>query len=152
MHAIVHSADIQDRDGGALLMASLFGAFPFLVRLYADGGYQGPEFQSAMKRILARVDLEIVNRLGHAKGFVVMPKRWIVERTLAWLGRCRRLAKDWECLNRKALAFLRLASIASCREGYAILHDVSGQSLTPSRDPQGGRYRTDTVRLIQRNF
>ena len=94
MHAIVHSADIQDRDGGALLMASLFGAFPFLVKLYADGGYQGPEFQRAMKRILARVDLEIVKRLGHAKGFVVLPKRWIVERTLAWLGRCRRLAKD----------------------------------------------------------
>ena len=124
MHAIVHSADIQDRDGGALLMASLFGAFPFLVKLYADGGYQGPEFQRAMKRILARVDLEIVKRLGHAKGFVVLPKRWIVERTLAWLGRCRRLAKDWECLNRKALAFLRLASIRLmlrklCNPAYA---------------------------------
>ena len=49
MHAIVHAADVQDRDGGALLMASLFGAFPFLIKLYADGGYQGPEFQSAMK-------------------------------------------------------------------------------------------------------
>ena len=111
MHAIVHSADVQDRDGGALLMATLFGAFPFLLKLYADGGYQGPEFQSAMKRILARVHLEIVKRLGCAKGFVVLPKRWIVERTLAWLGRSRRLTKDWECLNRKALAFLRLASI-----------------------------------------
>ncbi len=51
MHAIVHAADVQDRDGGALLMASLFGAFPFLIKLYADGGYQGPEFQSAIKRI-----------------------------------------------------------------------------------------------------
>ncbi len=49
--------------------------------------------------------------VGSAKTFVVLPKRWIVERTLAWLGRCRRLAKDWECLNHKALAFLRLASI-----------------------------------------
>jgi len=111
MHAIVHSADVQDRDGGALLMASLFGAFPFLVKLYADAGYQGPQFQSAMKRILARVNLEIVKRADQAKAFVALPKRWIVERTLAWLGRCRRLAKDWECLNRKALAFLRLASI-----------------------------------------
>ena len=55
MHAIVHAADVQDRDGGALLMASLFDAFPFLVKLYADAGYQGPEFQSALKRILARV-------------------------------------------------------------------------------------------------
>jgi hypothetical protein len=50
MHAIVHSADIQDRDGGALLMASLFGAFPFLVKLYADGGYQGPEFPKTAPR------------------------------------------------------------------------------------------------------
>ena len=111
MHAIVHAADVQDRDGGALLMASLFGAFPFLIKLYADGGYQGPEFQSAIKRILARVHVEIVKRSGQATGFIALPKRWIVERTFAWLGRCRRLAKDWECLNHKALAFLRLASI-----------------------------------------
>ena len=99
MHAIVHSADIQDRDGGALLMASLCGAFPFLVKLYADGGYQGPQFQSAMKRILARVNIEIVKRSDQAKGFVTLPKRWIVERTLAWFGRCRRLAKDWDRRN-----------------------------------------------------
>ena len=70
MHAIVHAADVQDRDGGVLLMASLFGAFPFLIKLYADGGYQGPEFQSAMKRILARVNVEIVKRSGRAAGFV----------------------------------------------------------------------------------
>ena len=66
MHAIVHAADVQDRDGGALLMASLFGAFPFLIKLYADGGYQGPEFQSAVKRILARVNVEIVKRSDQA--------------------------------------------------------------------------------------
>ena len=111
MHAIVHSADIQDRDGGALLMASLFGAFPFLVKLYADGGYQGPEFQGAMKRILVRLDLEIVKRLGHAKGFVVLPKRWIVERTFAWISRNRRLARDFERYTRTVAAFFRLAMI-----------------------------------------
>ena len=94
MHAIVHAADVQDRDGGALLMASLFGGFPFLIKLYADGGYQGPEFQSAVKQILARVNVEIVKRSDQATGFVALPKRWIVERTFAWLGRCRRLAKD----------------------------------------------------------
>ena len=55
--------------------------------------------------------VEIVKRSDQAKTFVVSPKRWIGERTLAWLGRCPRLAKDWECLNGKALAFLRLASI-----------------------------------------
>ena len=111
MHAIVHAADIQDRDGGAALMATLFGAFPFLTRLFADGGYRGPQFQAAIGRTLARVTVEIVKRSDQAKAFVVLPKRWIGERTFAWLGRCRRLAKDWECLNRKALAFLRLASI-----------------------------------------
>ena len=111
MHAIVHGADIQDRDGGEMLMATLFGLYPFLLKLYADGGYQGPQFQNAVKRILRRLNIEIVRRSDQAKRFVVLPKRWIVERTFAWLNRCRRLAKDWECLNRKALAFLKLASI-----------------------------------------
>jgi transposase len=111
MHALVHAADVQDRDGGALVMATLFGAFPFLLKLYADGGYQGTEFRDAVKKVLAQVNVEIVKRSDQAKGFVLLPKRWIVERTFAWLGRCRRLAKDWECLTRKALAFLRLASI-----------------------------------------
>jgi transposase len=83
MHAIVHGADIQDRDGGVLVMASLLGAFPFLVKLYADAGYQGPQFKSAVNRILSRLMVEIVKRSDQAKGFVVMPKRWIVERTLA---------------------------------------------------------------------
>ena len=111
MHAIVHAADIQDRDGGALLMATLFSLYPFLLKLYADGGYQGAGFQNALRTILKRVNVEIVKRADQAQRFVVLPKRWLVERTFAWLGRCRRLAKDWECLNRKALAFLKLASI-----------------------------------------
>ena len=71
----------------------------------------GAEFQSAVRKILRQINVEIVKRSDIAKGFAVLPKRWIVERTIAWLNRCRRLAKDWECLNRKALAFLRLASI-----------------------------------------
>ena len=94
MHALVHAANIQDRDGGALVMATLFGLFPFLVKLYADGGYQGPEFRRAIKKIQAGVNVEIVKRSDKAEGFVLLPKRWIAERTLAWLGRCRRLAKD----------------------------------------------------------
>jgi len=111
MHAIVHPADIQDRDGGGLVMATLFGLYPFLLKLYADGGYQGPTFQSAAKAAMARLNVEIVKRSDQAKGFVVLPKRWVVERTFAWLNRCRRLAKDWECLNRKARAYVLLASI-----------------------------------------
>lgn len=94
-----------------LVMNSLFGMHPFLSKLIADGGYQGPEFRAAMKLSHAQVEVEIVKRSDRANGFVLLPKRWIVERTIAWLNRCRRLAKDWECLNRKAMAFLRLASI-----------------------------------------
>jgi transposase len=111
MCAIVHAADVQDRDGGVILMAALFGLYPFLLKLYADGGYQGAAFQKALQTILKRVNVEIVKRCDQARRFVVLPKRWIVERTFAWLGRCRRLAKDWESLNRNALAFLKLASI-----------------------------------------
>ena len=111
MHALVHAANIQDRDGGVVVMTTLFGLYPFLLKLYADGGYQGQAFQQGVKKAIARVNVEIVKRSDRTKGFVVLPKRWIVERTFAWLGRCRRLAKDWECLNAKALAFLKLASI-----------------------------------------
>src|SRR6266481_427938 len=111
LHAIVHAADIQDRDGGVMLLATMFGMHPFLKKLFADAAYQGPEFHNGLAKILPRLETEIVKRADHAKGFVQLPKRWIVERTIAWLNRCRRLAKDWENLNRNALAFLKLASI-----------------------------------------
>ncbi len=111
LHAVVHSAGLQDRDGGVLVMATLFGMFPFLRKLYADAGYGGPKFQAALKRVLRQVQIQIVRRSDTAQGFEVLPRRWIVERTIAWLNRCRRLAKDWENLSRTALAFLRLASI-----------------------------------------
>ena len=110
MQAIIHAADVQDRDGGELLMATLFGLYPFLLKLYADGGYQGEAFQRALNAVCSRVELEIVRR-SQLHTFIVLPKRWIVERTFAWLNRCRRLARDWECLNRNSLAFLRWASI-----------------------------------------
>jgi putative transposase len=105
----VHAADIQDRDGGALVIATMFGMYPFLLKLYADGGYQGPVFRRAVTKVL--------------------PKRWVVERTFAWLGRCRRLAKDWENLNRKALAFPRLASIRLMLRKLCNHVNLSGQTL-----------------------
>ena len=91
-------------------MSSLFGLFPFLLKLYADSGYQGPKFQAGLHGACRQINLEIVKRSELHK-FVVLPKRWIVERTIGWLNRCRRLAKDWECLNKNGLAFLRWASI-----------------------------------------
>lgn len=111
MHAIVHPADIQDRDGGLVLLSTLFGLFPFLGKVFADGGYQGPRFEQGAATYLTQMQVEIVKRSDSAKGFVVLPRRWVVERTLAWLNRCRRLAKDFECRTRNALAFLKLASI-----------------------------------------
>ena len=119
LHGTVTAADVQDRDGGLALLATLFGMFPFLKKLFADSAYVGPNFHGALASILPHLDTEIVRPKGmrsikrsdQAKGFVVLPKRWIVERTIAWLNRCRRLAKDWENLNRNALAFLQLASI-----------------------------------------
>jgi transposase len=111
LRVIVHPADIQDRDGGALLLSKLFGLFPFLKKLFADGGYQGPQFEQAVTEILPELQVEIVKRSDQAKGFEILPKRWVVERTFAWLGRCRRLAKDFENLTRIALAFVKLASI-----------------------------------------
>ena len=65
MRVIVHVADVQDSDGGAPLMATLFGGFPFLTRLFADDGYQGPQFKHAIRRTLAAVTVEIVKRSGH---------------------------------------------------------------------------------------
>jgi transposase len=90
----VNSANIQDRDGGVLLMSTLFGLFPFLLTRHADAGYQGPKFQAALKDTVGQASVQIVKRSDVAKKFVVLPKRWIVERTIGWLNRCRRLAKD----------------------------------------------------------
>jgi transposase len=94
LHAVVHSADIQDRDGGVLVMATLFGMYPFLLKLYAAGGYQGARFQDGLQDVIRQVNVEIVKRSDIAKGFAILSKRWIVERTISWLSRCRRLAKD----------------------------------------------------------
>jgi transposase len=109
--AMVHSAGIQDRDGGLLLMATLCGMFPMLRTMFADSGYAGPIFRTGLKKLLPQLNVEIIRRSDTAKGFEPLPKRWIVERTIAWLNRCRRLAKDWENLNCNGLAFLKLASI-----------------------------------------
>src|SRR4029077_4904812 len=111
LHAVVHAADVQDRGGGVLLLATLFGKFPFLQKLFADRAYQGPIFADGLAEILPYLKTEIIKRSDRAKGFVQLPKRWIVERTIACRNRCRRLAKDWENLTGSGVAFLKLASI-----------------------------------------
>jgi transposase len=106
----IQPANVQDRDGALPVLAEVRRLFPFVEKIFADGAYQGTATAAAVAQVGAW-DLEIVKRSDTAKGFVVLPKRWIVERTLSWIGRCRRLSKHVENLARSALAFLRLAMI-----------------------------------------
>ena len=105
----MHPASVQDRDGAEALLQEARRSFPFLERIIADAGYQGRKMEAVMARTGTWV-LEIVRRCDQHR-FVVLPKRWIVERTLAWISRCRRLARDYERHARKATAFVRLAMI-----------------------------------------
>ena len=85
--------------------------FPMILKLHVDVGYQESLVRTAVKKAMARVNVEFVKRSEAPKSFVVLPKRRVVERTFAWSGSCRRLGIGLECLNRKWLAFLLLASI-----------------------------------------
>ena len=107
---IVHDASIQDRDGAPSVIASACESFPTLVHLFADGGYAGEKLQSAMEKTDGPI-IEIVKRPDGVKGFVVIARRWVVERTFAWFGRCRCLAKDWEASIASSEAWLLIASI-----------------------------------------
>lgn len=106
----VHPADIQDRDGAVRVIKSIRSLYPWLRHLFADGGYAGPKLQKKLAR-LGTWTLEIVKRSDVAKGFELLPRRWVVERTFAWLGRCRRLAKDFETTIQSATAWIILAHI-----------------------------------------
>lgn len=94
---VVHAASTQDRDGAKLVMEKIAGRFPRLKRIWADGGYAGHLVEWA--QAFGNWILDIVKRSDGQKGFVVLPRRWVVERTFAWLGRCRRLSKDYERLT-----------------------------------------------------
>ena len=107
---VVHSAAVQDRDGAAQVLKSIVKRWPWLRHVFADGGYAGPKLKGALKRI-GRFAIEIVKRTDKAKGFEVLPRRWVVERTFAWLGRCRRLARDFEKTIASAEAWILVASI-----------------------------------------
>ena len=76
LHAVVHPADVPERDGGILLLATLFGLYPFLKKLFADGGYQGPKFRTELARVLPGLAVEIVKRSDTAQGFEVLPRRF----------------------------------------------------------------------------
>lgn len=104
LKAEVHSAGVQDRDGAALVFDRLTRRFPFIEKICGDGAYQGPIVQNTSPR-----PVEIVKR--QQSGFEPLPKRWIVERTFAWLGINRRLSKDFERFAPTSLAFIQTAMI-----------------------------------------
>ena len=105
--AEVHPADVQDRDGAALVIEAIHHLFPWLRHLFADSVYNGSNRHAALTKF-GNWTIEIVKRAADAAGFQLLPRRWVVERSLAWLNRNRRLAKDFE------------ASIASARAGVYI--------------------------------
>lgn len=107
---VVHEADVQDRDGAVLVLRSIRYLYPWLRHIFADGGYAGDKLRDALRQ-LGDWSLEIVKRADDAKGFVLVKRRWVVERTFAWLGRCRRLAKDFEASIDSAVAWVLVANI-----------------------------------------
>ena len=110
IHAVVvHAASVQDRDGAKLALAKLRGKCPRLTLLWADGGYAGKLVDWVQEK--CGWALEIVKRSDDAVGFQVLPKRWIVERTFGWLGRFRRLSKDYEATTESSEAWVTIAMI-----------------------------------------
>jgi putative transposase len=106
---VVHAANVQDRDGAKLVLSKLVGRFPRLWLLWADGGYAGALLTWAL--VAGGWIIELVKKPEGATTFAVLPKRWIVERTFAWLGRCRRLSKDYEGLPATSEAWIHVAMI-----------------------------------------
>ena len=104
LKAEVHSAGIQDRDGAALIFYRLANHFTFIEKICGDGGYQGSKVEEASPRPMA-----IVKR--NEARFQVLSKRWIVERTLAWLGTNRRMVRDFERFLATSLAYIQTAMI-----------------------------------------
>jgi transposase len=107
---IVHPANVQDRDGAPLLLESIRSAFPWLRHVFADAAYAGEKLRTALAE-MGDWTIEIIKRSDTAKGFVLLPRRWVVERTIAWLNRNRRLAKDVEASIESSVTWLYIASV-----------------------------------------
>ena len=108
--ALVHPADIQDRDGAPALLASIRHRFPWLRHIFADGAYAGPKLKAALEG-KGQWRIEVVGRARGSRGFQALPRRWVVERTLAWLSRNRRLARDFEATVATARTWLFIGSV-----------------------------------------
>ncbi len=110
LRVVVHSAGIQDRDGAGRVLDKIRQRFNWLELVWADGGYNARQVNEAVAREPS-LRIEIIKRSDDMKGFVVLPRRWVVERTFSWFGRNRRLAKDYENLAATLTTFVTLAAI-----------------------------------------
>jgi len=106
---VVHAGNIQDRDGAKLVLSRLRGRYGRLKLIWADGGYAGKLIE--WTALFGNWVLEIVKRSDDVTGFVVLPKRWIVERTFGWIGRYRRMSKDYEMLPASSEAMILIVMI-----------------------------------------
>jgi transposase len=110
MKVVVHSTAIQDRNGAGLVLDKIRRRFRWLELIWADGRYNAWQVDAAVAKV-PLLHVEIVKRNGDMKGFVVVPRRWVVERTSSWFGRNRRLTKDFENLAETLATFVTLTSI-----------------------------------------
>ena len=108
----VHEASVQDRDGAPAVILGVLEKAPTVTKLWADGSYRGPKLAAKLADMGLADWLEIVEKPKDSKGFTLLYRRWVVERTFAWMSRCRRLAKDFERTLESSLAW---AQLAACR-------------------------------------
>jgi len=144
---IVHPANLQDRDGAPLLLESIRSAFPWLRHIFADAAYAGEKLRNALADI-GTWGIEIIKRSDTAKGFVLLPRRWVVERTIAWLNRNRRLAKDFEATTESSLTWLYIASAKLMSRRLAAACTMPA-TLTPKEInavAMRGRFESDSQR------
>ena len=106
---VVHSAGIQDRDGGLLVLERIQGFFSKLILIWADGGYRGQFVERAYRSF--RREIEIIDKDPDQKGFKVLPRRWVVERTFAWLSNYRRHSRDYERLIESSEAMIYISMV-----------------------------------------
>jgi putative transposase len=125
---VVHAARVQDRDGAKKVIEKIRFQCPSLERVWADGAYAG-SFESWVKKFAGWV-VEIVKRSDEAEGFEILPHRWIVERTFAWLSRYRRLSKDYEFYPQTGENFIYLAMI------NLMLHRLAPEEISHHYHPR----------------
>ena len=149
---VVHPADIQDRDGAGIVIQAIHDLFPWLRHLFADSVYNGPNLRDALAKF-GDWTIEIVTRAAGVTGFQLLPRRWVVERTLAWLNRNRRLAKDFETSISSARTWIYIAS-HSFSSGdwrtHSTTYAILIQTLSGVRSETNGCFRRDATVNIPR--